>query len=93
MVKKEHMLRMAVRLREAAPDQWEEFVGAVRVYATETAQKLVQATPEGLVLAQGRAQALADMAETLTNAPAALERMTKPPTLRKSNEHGSFWSG
>lgn len=95
MAKKENMLRSATRLRSAAPESWGDFMVDLRAYAQEIANELVRSPPESLVIQQGRAQAVVDLAESLANAHIEVDRFDarKTQPARNRNEYGAHnWS-
>lgn len=67
------LIQAAMLIREQAPDAWEAFVHAVRQYSMVNAAGLVRSPPDLLVINQGKAQAIADLALTLAEAPQRFE--------------------
>lgn len=71
------VIETAVRLREAAPDQWARFVVAMRDYSSQVAVDMVRCAPELLARGQGLAIQANEIASTLENAPQLYEGMQK----------------
>jgi hypothetical protein len=65
----------AMRLRAHAPEDWAEFVAAMREYAAAQASEMVRCSPEMLNKAQGMAQTATDIAMTLHHAPQLYDKM------------------
>ena len=53
----------AMRLRGSAPDDWEQFVTAMREYAAMITSDMVAAAPEQVMRAQGMAVAATKIAQ------------------------------
>ena len=75
MALKMPLLRAAMRLREAAPTSWDEFVLAFHDYAVEVAADVVIADPDKIFVAQGRAQSARDFATMFRNCRDELEHL------------------
>jgi hypothetical protein len=91
------LVEKAMLVREAAPEQWEVFVRTMALYAAAMAKDMVKAEPERLHWAQGRAQAVELVADTLFNAPKLFEksrqledeRRRRPPDVKRT----APWTG
>lgn len=70
----EELILAVMRLRGAAPGDWESFVAIMRKLAAIKASELVRATPDMLQTAQGFARAYEEIAMALVDAPAKFER-------------------
>lgn len=66
-----------MRLRSHAPEAWGEFLDVLDAYARHGADACVSAPLSELPVAQGRAQSLRALAQTLRNAPQTAERLKK----------------
>jgi hypothetical protein len=75
MALKMPLLRAAMRLREAAPSSWDEFVLAFENYAVEISTDLVIADHDKIFIAQGRAQSARDFASMFRNCRDELEHL------------------
>lgn len=69
------IVNAAMRIRARAPEEWAEFVVAMREYAAAQATEMVRCSPEVLNKAQGMAQVATDIAMTLHNAPQLYDKM------------------
>lgn len=69
------IVNAAMRIRARAPEEWAEFVAAMREYAAIQANEMVRCPPEMLNKAQGMAQTATDLAMTMHNAPQLYDKM------------------
>lgn len=65
----EALIAAAMRLRAAAPQAWDEFLGALRVNAARAMQEMVGAPSDLVFKAQGRAMAHQELVARLLAAP------------------------
>lgn len=68
------LARRAMALMNAAPREWEMFLGAVSAMNTETTTHCIQSTIDELPRAQGRAQMSALLLSTLANCRLIVEK-------------------
>jgi hypothetical protein len=61
----EYLIATAEQLKRSAPKAYEEFLGALRGYANEQIFNCIQASPDALHVAQGRAQNCAQIMDYL----------------------------
>jgi hypothetical protein len=73
----EKLVRAAMSLRGAAPQQWTEFLAALNEVRETVDDACIEAPPELLTLAQGRARAIRDLLRELMNAPQTLQKYTQ----------------
>jgi len=67
----------AAELARAAPQKWADFLFALKTYADETKDNLVASPPDRLPLMQGRAQACAQLLQTLQQAIKIADQIEK----------------
>lgn len=64
----QHLTRPTAALALANPRLWDEFIAAFKLYSDARRNELVQAAPDQLKKAQGRAQACASLVPLLEGA-------------------------
>jgi hypothetical protein len=64
-------------LSRAAPKEWEQFLEEYKKYQAEITKQLVQSPGENVLVAQGRAQQAASLADLFSNAVKTADRLTK----------------
>lgn len=69
------VIETAMMLREAAPEQWDRYVKAMRDYATQVAADMVRCDPSLLARGQGLAIQANEIATMLEDAPRIFEQM------------------
>lgn len=80
------VIETALLLRAAVPQQWQEFVMAMREYAAQQANEMITCPPELLAKAQGMAVMAVEISGLLVNAQKIAE---KAQQFRKDQVHGS----
>ena len=70
------LVKASVNLRGQAPAAWEDFLQAMRVFQAGTIQELIRCPPETLVKAQGRAQLIGELIQTMQDAPKLKDKIT-----------------
>ena len=63
-------------LARAAPAQWAEFVAECQKHADKKSKECVEAPPDMLPIAQGRAQNAVELVKTFTNAVKTADRIS-----------------
>ena len=77
MVDTNHLVESAMRLRGEAPAGWETFLEALRAHQAQVVTEMVRCQPEMLPRAQGMAIAVADLLNTLRDAPRLYDKIRK----------------
>jgi hypothetical protein len=75
-----NMVLAAARLARTAPQQWDEFVQAFAEYVDDKIVDVIQAPPEMLQIAQGRAQGLVSFSKLLADCRKTAESIDKAAT-------------
>jgi hypothetical protein len=71
-------LQLAVaHLARSAPQSWEQFLAAYRVYSTEVLKQVLSSPPESLHVAQGRAKQADEFLRVLESSPGIAEQIEK----------------
>lgn len=78
MAEKPTLSQLALFVRNAAPEAWENFVRAVEGYAYSVAAQMTYAPTEELPIAQGRAQAILALLDILKNCHVERKKPTPP---------------
>lgn len=68
------LLKAADQLSRMAPADWKRFMGAFAAYSTELTTSCLNAPPDHLPAAQGRAQIAAHLTKELENCQAAVAK-------------------
>lgn len=69
------LVKAAMRLREASPQAWVDFLAAMKQRSEKAAFDLVNAPDDMVFLGQGRARAIAELCKELTEAPQTYEKV------------------
>jgi hypothetical protein len=71
----ENLVTTSEYVRRVAPKEWEEFMGAFDQYVAHFVAQLVNSPSDRLAQNQGRVQAVAELRETLMDAPKQMEKI------------------
>jgi poly-gamma-glutamate capsule biosynthesis protein CapA/YwtB (metallophosphatase superfamily) len=76
------VVEMAMALRAQAPEDWQNFVAAMRDFSVATTADILRAPPELLLKAQGIAVAMTELVSIYQSAPELWEK------IRDRKKHG-----
>lgn len=76
------VVEMAMAIRAVSPEDWNNFVVAMREFSTATTADILRSPPELLQKAQGMAVAVSELASVFETAPELWEK------IRERKQHG-----